>query len=57
VHLFDTMMSRSGSLILGDSCVGKSSLLKVTSEAISSLAGSQNFKKVETVFVAPKSVP
>jgi dynein heavy chain len=49
-------MVRHGLMVVGDPYAGKSSIIKVLQEAMSSIKGDPKFVNVLTYFVNPKSI-
>jgi len=56
IQLYETIMVRHGLMVVGDPYAGKSSIIKVLQEAMSSITGDPKFVNVLTYFVNPKSI-
>lgn len=56
IQLYDTIQVRHGLMIVGPTGGGKTSNYKVLQHAMSSLAGQDNFQKVHTDILNPKSI-
>jgi len=56
IQLYETIMVRHGLMVVGDPYAGKSSIIKVLQEAMSSIKDDPKFVNVLTFFVNPKSI-
>mgnify|MGYP000968407310 CR=1 FL=1 len=56
IQLYETIMVRHGLMVVGDPYAGKSSIIKVLQEAMSSITDDPKFVNVLTYFVNPKSI-
>lgn len=56
IQLYDTVNVRHGLMVVGAAFSGKSKVTEVLAEGISSLAGIQNFVKVQQIKLNPKSI-
>lgn len=56
IQLFDTVNVRHGLMVVGAAFSGKSKITEVLAEGITSLAGLQNFVKVQQLKLNPKSI-
>jgi dynein heavy chain len=56
IQLYETIMVRHGLMVVGDPYAGKSSVIKVLQEAMSSIKNDPKFVNVLTYFCNPKSI-
>ena len=56
IQLYETIMVRHGLMVVGDPYSGKSSIIKVLQEAMSSIKDDPKFVNVLTYYVNPKSI-
>jgi dynein heavy chain len=56
IQLYETIMVRHGLMVVGDPYAGKSSIIRVLGEAMSSIKDDPKFVNVENHFVNPKSI-
>jgi dynein heavy chain len=56
VQLYETIMVRHGLMVVGDPYAGKSSIIAVLAEAMSSIKDDPKYVNVQRHFVNPKSI-
>jgi dynein heavy chain len=56
IQLYETIMVRHGLMVVGDPYAGKSSVIKVLSEAMSAIKGDPKFVNVMKYYINPKAV-
>jgi len=56
IQLYETIMVRHGLMVVGDPYAGKSSVIKVLQQAMSSIKDDPKFVNVQTFFVNPKAI-
>ena len=56
IQLYDTVNVRHGLMVVGAAFSGKSKVTEVLAEGMGSLAGTQNFTKVQQIKLNPKSI-
>jgi dynein heavy chain len=56
IELYETIMVRHGLMVVGGAFSGKSKVIKVLQDAMSSIQNNPAFVNVQTFFINPKSI-